>query len=155
MKTLSSEIALKRKIWDACMQKQQALAATVKEAMTQAQEAANEEKGSLEEKFESFREQLIRDRDMYARKLGEHMSAMEALRYVEVDKVFSHVQQGALVITDKQKLFVAISLGEIKADGQVYFAISTQSPLYQQMEGKRAGETFEFRGISHHIREVF
>lgn len=155
MKTLSPEIALKRKIWDACMQKQQALAATVKEAMTQAQEAANEEKGSLEEKFESFREQLIRDRDMYARKLGEHMSAMEALRYVEVDKVFSHVQQGALVITDKQKLFVAISLGEIKADGQVYFAISTQSPLYQQMEGKRAGETFEFRGISHHIREVF
>lgn len=155
MKTLSSEIALKRKIWDACMQKQQALATTVREAMTQAQEAANEEKGSLEEKFESFREQLIRDRDMYARKLGEHIAAIDALRYVDVDKVFSQVQQGALIITDKQKLFIAISLGEIKVDGVAYFAISTQSPLYQQMEGKRAGETFEFRGIKHTIKEVF
>lgn len=155
MKTLSPEIALKRRIWEACMQKQQELATTVREAVTQAQEAANEEKGSLEEKFESFREQLIRDRDMYARKLGEHMAAIEALRFVDVERVFSHVQQGALVITDKQKLFISISLGEIKLDGGAYFAISTQSPLYLQMEGKRAGESFEFRGIRHHIHEVF
>lgn len=155
MKTISPEITLKRRIWEACMQKQQELATTVREAVTQAQEAANEEKGSLEEKFESFREQLIRDRDMYARKLGEHLAAIEALRYVEVDKIFSHVQQGALVVTDKQKLYISISLGEIKVDGDAYIAISTQSPLYIQMEGKRAGESFEFRGINHHIREVY
>lgn len=155
MKTLSPETVLKRKMWDACMQKQQALTATVKEAVTQAQEAANEEKGSMEEKFESFREQLMRDRDMFARKLAEHLSALQILRNVEVDKVFPQVQLGAMVVTDKQKLFIAIGLGEIKVDGETYFAISTQSPLYIQMEGKRPGESFEFRGVTHHIREVF
>src|SRR5690606_6750468 len=103
MKTISPEITLKRRIWEACMQKQQALAATVKEAVTQAQKACKAEKGSLEEKLEAVREQLIRDRDMYAPKLGETLAALACLRYVEGDKIFAHVQQGALVVADKQK----------------------------------------------------
>ena len=155
MKTLSTETLLKKKIWDACLAKQQALAATAKEAMDRAQESANEERGSLEEKFESFREQLIRDRDMYARKLAEHISGIDTLRQIDANRKLSVVQLGSVVITDRQKLFIAISLGEVKVNGDAYFAISVQSPLFQQMDGKKAGDTFEFRDVKHTIKEVF
>lgn len=155
MKTLTAEVALKKKIWEACLQKQQSLAVMAKEAMTQAQEAANEERGSMEEKFESFREQLIRDRDMYARKLADHMAGLDALRQIDIGKTFQKVQPGAVVVTDKQQFFISISLGEIKVEGDTFFAISTQSPLYQEIDGKGAGETFEFRGVKNNIQKVF
>ena len=155
MKTLSTETKLKKQIWDACLVKQQALASTAKEAMDRAQESANEERGSLEEKFESFREQLIRDRDMFARKLAEHITGIDTLRQIDTNRKFSSVQLGSVVITDKQKLFIAISLGEVKVGKESYFAISKQSPLFQQMDGKKAGESFEFRGVQQSIKEVF
>lgn len=155
MKTLTAEVALKKKIWEACLQKQQSLTSTVKEAMVQAQEAANEERGSMEEKFESFREQLIRDRDMFARKLADNMASLDALRQVDIGKVLNQVQPGAVVATEKQQFFIAISLGEIKVEGETFFAISTQSPLYQEMDGKKAGEVFEFRGVKNKIQKVF
>lgn len=155
MKTLTKDKIVKKKIWEACLEKQKSLAATTKEAMDQAQESANEEKGSMEEKFESFREQLIRDRDMFARKLGEHLSGLDTLRQIDVSKTFTSIQPGAVVVTEKQKFFVSISLGELKVDGTVYFAISVQSPLYQQMEGKKAGDSFEFRNVNHKIVNVF
>lgn len=155
MKTLTKDKIVKKKIWEACLEKQKSLATTTKEAMDQAQESANEEKGSMEEKFESFREQLIRDRDMFARKLGEQLSGLDTLRQIDVNKTLSTVQPGSVVITEKQKFFVSIGLGELKIDGDIYFAISVQSPLYQQMEGKKAGDSFEFRNISHKIVNVF
>lgn len=155
MKTLTKDKIVKKKIWDACLEKQKSLAATTKEAMDQAQQSANEEKGSMEEKFESFREQLIRDRDMFARKLGEHLSGIDTLRQIDASKTFLTVQPGSVVITEKQKFFVSIGLGELKIGGDVYFAISVQSPLYQQMEGKKAGDSFEFRSITHKIVNVF
>lgn len=155
VKVLNAETTLKKKIWESCLAKQQSLAATAKEAMSDAQEAANEERGSMEEKFESFREQLIRDRDMFARKLSEHILGIDALRQIDVNRKFSKVQLGSVVVTDKQKFFISISLGEIKVGKESFFAISTQSPLFQQMEGKQAGETFEFRNVQNKIINVF
>lgn len=155
MKTITKEKITKNRIWEACLEKQKSLAATTKEAMDQAQQSANEEKGSMEEKFESFREQLIRDRDMFARKLGEHISGMDTLRQIDANRLFSKIQLGSVVITEKQKFFIAIGLGEIKVNGDVFFAISVQSPLYQQMEGKQAGDSYEFRNITSKIVSVF
>lgn len=155
MKTITKEKIVKNKIWQACLEKQKSLAATTKDAMDQAQQSANEEKGSMEEKFESFREQLIRDRDMFARKLAEHISGMDTLRQIDADRLLSKVQLGSVVITDKQKFFISIGLGEVKVDKDVFFAISVQSPLYQQMEGKQAGDTYEFRNIQSKIVSVF
>lgn len=155
MKTITKEINLKNKICEACLEKQKALAATTKEAMDMAQQSANEEKGSMEEKFESFREQLIRDRDMFARKLGEHISGLDTLRQIDANRLFSSVQLGSVVITEKQKFFISIGLGEIKLADDTYFAISVMSPLYQQMEGKKADDSYDFRGVPTKIISVF
>ena len=123
--------------------------------MLQAQESANEERSSMEDKFESFREQCQIDRDMYAKQLQELTTGMQMLLKVDISRVYDSVMLGSVVVTDAQRMFISIGLGEVKANGQTYFAISTSSPLFKVMAGKKQGETFAFRDKTFRIVSVF
>ncbi len=68
-----SKIAIKQAIMKQCLQKQSDLITTAREAMKEAQDTANEQDNAIEEKFESFKAQMQQDRDMYAKKLDEHL----------------------------------------------------------------------------------
>ncbi|WP_291724015.1 hypothetical protein [Bernardetia sp.] len=156
--TTESNILLKKQLLEAVRQKQIGIANDAKNAMNEAQESANEEQGSMEEKFESFRTQLQQDRDMYARQFVEAKDKLEVLSRISMQKNYSSVDLGAIVITDMgQKFFVSLSQGEIKIDGKPssYFAISTAAPIYEMMSGKKKGETFEFRGKKVKIIDIF
>ncbi|CAN5222138.1 hypothetical protein BH23BAC1_BH23BAC1_26520 [soil metagenome] len=151
----NKNLELKKRIYEESLRKQEALVKTSNEAMLQAQESANEEKGALGEKFESFREQCQLDRDMYAKQLQEAMTGYANLKQIQVEKEYDKVTAGAVVITDTQSLFIAVSIGSIKVDSKNFFVISTQSPLYQAMSGLKKDETFNFRDKNHKIIEVF
>jgi hypothetical protein len=156
MEALNERIELKKKLRTACLQSQQQLADTAKAAMLQAQESANEEKGSMEDKFESFREQCQIDRDMYAKQLQEITSGLQMLLKMDISREYDTVMLGSVVVTDApQRMFIAIGLGEVKMDGHSYFAISTSSPLFKAMAGKKQGDTFAFRDKSFRLMAVF
>lgn len=122
-----------------------------KEAMTEAQNSANEHDGAMEDKFESFRENCQIQRDMYARQLDELISTMALLRRINATKVNHDVSLGAVVHTNLQNYFIGVSLGEIKVDGESYFAISGMSPIFKAMAGKTTGDTFNFRDKEYKI----
>jgi hypothetical protein len=151
----NKNLELKRKIYEESLRKQEALVKTSNEAMLQAQESANEEKGALGEKFESFREQCQLDRDMYAKQLQEAMTGYAILKQIQIEKEYDKVTAGAVVITDSQSLFIAVSIGSIKVENKNFFVISTQSPLFQAMSGRKKDETFSFRDKTHKIIDVF
>ena len=155
MENVKQDIALKKELLDICIQIQTNLANTKKEAMEQAQQGANEEKGASEDKYESFREQCMIDREMYAKQLQETLSSFSTLKMIEAAKINDQVKLGSVVITDFQAFFIAISLGEVEVEDKKFFVISTQSPLYQAMAGKKKGETFSFRNKNHKILDVF
>jgi len=134
------------------LQKQQAQNA--KSAMDEAQESANEQQGSMEDKFESFREACQIQRDMFAKQLDEAMTALSVLKRVVAHKQNKDVTLGSVVITDTQKFFISISLGEIQIDGDKYFAISTMSPLFKAMADKKVGDSFTFRTSTYQIKEI-
>ncbi|WP_240773397.1 hypothetical protein [Pontibacter sp. SGAir0037] len=125
-----------------------------KAAMDDAQESANEHHGAMEDKFESFREACQIQRDLYARQLDELLTTMALLKRINATKTNADVSFGAIVQTDLQNYFIGVSLGEIKLEGESYYAISGMSPLYKAMEGKTTGETFQFRGKSYTIKQV-
>jgi transcription elongation GreA/GreB family factor len=55
------------------------------------------------------------------------------------------VRAGSVVETKNQYYFVSIPLGEIDMQsGSKVYAISTDAPIYKQLEGKRAGDSFTF-----------
>ena len=76
------------------------------------------------------------------------------LSQISNEKKNVQVELGALVITATAKYFVSVSLGQIKLEGGVYFAISPVSPIGRAMLGKKKGDSFEFGGKQINLLEV-
>ncbi len=152
---LTQELELKRKLLQECSKLLTTQMNAAKAAMDEAQESANEHQGAIEDKFESFREACQIQRDMYARQLDELMTTMGVLRRINATKMNNEISMGAVVMTELQNYFIGVSLGEIKIEGESFYAISGMSPLYKAMAGKTTGDTFEFRGNTYKILQVF
>ena len=146
---------IKRLLWERCMAKQTELMESAKSAMLQSQESANEQKGTMGDKFESFREQMQIDRDMHARQYDAALQGLAVLKKIDPEKKNIQVALGALVITESQKLFIAASLGQVKIGAEVYVAVSTSTPIYTGMAGKRKGDFFVFNHKKHQILELY
>lgn len=154
MEMLTQELETKKRLLQESIQLLNTQINAAKEAMDDAQNSANEHDGAMEDKFESFRENCQIQRDMYARQLDELISTMALLRRINATKVNNDVSLGAVVHTELQNYFIGVSLGELKVDGESYFAISGMSPIFKAMAGKTAGETFTFRDRAYKILQV-
>lgn len=135
---------LKEQVLQACLLHQQESILRLKETVKELQESANAEKGAGDE-ADSMREQLLADVDMYSRQLDQASASYATLKLIDPNQLHSTVKHGALVITDKTSVLVGVSIGKVLVEGKTFFTISTDSPLYQAMEGKKKGETFAFR----------
>jgi transcription elongation GreA/GreB family factor len=47
-----------------------------------------------------------------------------------------------LVITNKARFYISVSLGEFFLENTRFYAISTESPMYKIMAGKSVGDSF-------------
>ncbi|AKD04560.1 hypothetical protein POKO110462_22780 [Pontibacter korlensis] len=155
MEILTQELETKKRLLQECTKLLSAQIKAAKDAMNEAQESANDHQGAMEDKFESFRENCQIQRDLYARQLDELMTTQSILRRINATKINTDVSPGAVVHTELQNYFIGVSLGEIKLDGESYYAISGMSPLFKAMVGKTAGETFTFRDKSYKVLQVF
>jgi hypothetical protein len=155
MEMVSEKLALKKQLLDECLKIQTQLVKNAKDAMELAQESANEEKGKMGDKFESFREQCQIDRDMFAKQHQEALGLLNTLHKINAGKENDLILPGSVVITDIQNIFVAVSIGNIKSSGKDFFAVSTLSPIYKAMSGKRKGDSFSFRDKTYKITDTF
>lgn len=145
---------IKKQLIDKCKNIQLENINNLKAVIDDAQKSANEY-GLPKDRYDSFRAQQMRKRDMFAQQLLKASEQLDTLNIIDTEIEFDSVGFGALVITDKQKLLVSISLGKIEIDGEDYYAISPLVPFYEAMEGKKQGESFNFRGTESIIKEVY
>ena len=66
----------------------------------------------------------------------------------------STVEEGALVRLSGKYFIIAVSTAKFSCDGKEMIGISTMSPIYNEMQGMRAGESFEFSGRKLVIEEI-
>ncbi|MFN6946183.1 MAG: hypothetical protein ACK4ND_14630 [Cytophagaceae bacterium] len=137
-----------------CIDIQTEKVSTAKKAMDEAQQSANEGGNSTEEMTDSFRETMQNTRDMYAKRYFEVLNELDVLKRIPVSGS-KEVEPGAVIYTDMHSYYVSISLGSIEYDGNNYFAISSLSPIYKIMEGKKKGDTFIFRDKTVKIIDIF
>ncbi|MCB0805011.1 MAG: hypothetical protein KDC05_04380 [Bacteroidales bacterium] len=124
----------------------------LKEAMDDAQKGANEY-GLPRDRYDSFRTQLLRKRDMFAQQLAAVGEQLQTLEKISL-KPLSKAGFGALVITENQKIFISVGLGKIELDGQVYVAVSPVVPIARELENKSKGESFTINGKSFTIIDI-
>lgn len=145
---------LKQKILDACFEQQTKVTQNLKVVMEEVADSA-EEYGLPKDLYDSYRNQMMSKRDMFAQQVLKIHEQIDILRRVDMTKIFSQVRFGAVVITESQRLFVAAGIGKIVVEGQDYFVISAMVPFYNAIDGKKTGDTYEFRGKKEKILEVF
>jgi transcription elongation GreA/GreB family factor len=64
------------------------------------------------------------------------------------------IQLGSLVITNKARFYISVSLGEFFFEGDRFYAISSESPMAKKMMGMKAGDEFTLNKIHQKIVEV-
>jgi len=145
---------LKAKIIEACKQQQMATISNLKSEMDEHQQLANEY-GAPKDRYDAFRSQMLRRRDIFAQQLQKANEELFTLDKIKPNEIKSKVEFGSIVITDKQILFIATSLGKITIDSETYFCISPAVPVYRFIEGLQAGDTTTFNNNGIKIIDVF
>jgi transcription elongation GreA/GreB family factor len=92
---------------------------------------------------------------MYTMQLQSTQNDLETLQQVPAHSLTPIIEAGAIVHTDKQNFFIAVSIGKVTVDNKTYFPISTSAPIFQAMVGLKKGDSFQFRDRQYKIQEVF
>ena len=148
-------------IIQACIDRQQAVAATAKQEMDSAQQQSNDY-GANVDRYDSYRTKMMRNRDMYAKQLSNANASIRVLQELLRMAPMRVADHGAIVITDKQKFFLSIGAGKFlvphrsaeSIPQQTFFAISAQTPIYMALKGKQPGDTLTFNGVTQTIVEI-
>lgn len=104
-------------------------------------------------KYDSIREEI--QEEIY--QLDKQMASLKEMQQ-KMQKVLnfpaSFVQLGSLVITNKARFYISVSLGEFFYKGDRFYAISSESPMAKIMYGKKSGDEFVLNKIHQRIEEV-
>ena len=114
----------------------------------------NETKSSVGDKYETGRAMLHREEAQAHRQLLQALEDRRELNALKSDGVSDRVQRGSLVVTDRGSYYLAVGLGKVKVDGQLYFCVSAQSPIGRELLNREVGDVIAFNGTRQTIREV-
>lgn len=104
-------------------------------------------------KYDSMREEM--QEEIY--QMQRQLAALHDLR-TNMARVLpattEKVQLGSLVITNKARFYISVSLGEFFFEGDRFYAISAESPMAKKMMGMQSGSSFTLNNIHQEIIEV-
>lgn len=114
----------------------------------------NEGKNSAGDKYETGREMMSEEWNKLSNQLKVFIQQKETLQLAKNRHNSKHIQLGKLVKTSASNYFISISVGQIKLENEIIYAIGANSPIARLLIGKTEGEIFEFSGIKHTIIHV-
>jgi len=128
---------------------------TYQNALTEAQESANNEtKSSAGDKHETGRAMAQLETEKLTAQLTEASKLEQALQIINTDIVHESIRLGTLVKTNNGIFLIAVSLGKVTVNDIAYFVISTVSPIGEQLIGLKQQDFFTFNGRKYIIEEL-
>lgn len=104
-------------------------------------------------KYDSIREEM-QDEIYHLDKQMANLKNMQEQMKKVLNSDSEHTKLGSLVITNKARFYISVSLGEFFFEGDRFYAISPESPMAQKIMGMKAGEEFTLNKIHQKIIEV-
>ena len=140
---------------DACHRHVDVRIATSRQAMDEAQSAANEEtKSSVGDKYETGRSMMQLESQKAAMQLEEALKVKAALDRLPPESSGNTVTTGSLVITNTIKILIAVGIGRVKAGEEEVFVVAPASPIGKTLIGLSTGDSFEFNKQQFVIQQV-
>ncbi|GAB2766396.1 hypothetical protein GCM10027275_05260 [Rhabdobacter roseus] len=148
-------IERKPQIVEACKARLNDSLAVIQEDLRRLRDAAaHNADENMSESYDSNQQEMLND----ISDLESHLNFLEesAALFNRIDFSNGHetVQPGAVVLTDRLQFLVGVS-GEFESDGEKFQGISASAPIYAEMKGKQAGDTFSMNDIKYKIKEVY
>jgi len=145
---------MKEKLLQKCLEQQQEVIRRIEQEINEAQKQANDY-GQPKDRYDAFRTKLMRQIELYAKQLDKANMVIDTLHKIPIDRDIDSVEFGAIVITNRQNLFISTGLGKVTLDGEEFYAVSPQVPIFQALKGKRKGDKADFNGMSFLVKEVY
>jgi transcription elongation GreA/GreB family factor len=129
------------------MIKQQTKIEELQNAIDKVQESiVGEDNSTAGNKFETARAMGQEELDRLNQTINIALKEMTLLSNISPDKVCDSGQLGALITTDKKLMYLCVGLGKVEIENDKVFAISTSSPIGQQLIGIEQGGVLAFNG---------
>ena len=123
--------------------------------MKEIKEALFEEiKSSAGDKHETGRAMLQLEREKVGNQFYEVEDMFEALNKIDVSAPSTAVHLGSLVYTSQANYFIAISAGKLEVEGQIFYAISSSTPIGKLLMAKMEGQEVNFRDQKFTIEKI-
>ena len=147
----------KREILEAAIRQHETVIADFRDGIKQMMANdgnVNEEEYDLQ--TQAMNAELSADVDRLAGQLDFANRELEELMRMRqnIDSPHELVQRGSVVVTDRDTFFVSASIERFHVDQRPFFGLSVASPLFQEMKGLKAGDTFSYGKTTYQIQEV-
>ena len=114
----------------------------------------SETKSSAGDKHETGRAMLQLEMEKTSQQLIGINQMNAVLETIDISINSKKVHLGSLVFTQKDTYFLSISAGKIVVNNEVFYAISTSSPIGKLLLGKQENEQFVFLGNTIKIQKI-
>ena len=147
--------ALKKSLYNKCLELVGNRVSNAEEAMVSAQEAANEEtKSSAGDKYNTNRSLMQLEWDKYANQLEEAQKLSKTMALIDASRINKEVELGSLVQTNTGIYFMSVSLGKVIINDKEVYAISMASPIGQRLKGQIENDEINFNGRKIRIEKI-
>lgn len=114
---------------------------------------AEDTKSSAGDKYEISREMANTEINKLQSQVYTMNQAMTLLSTISLDGK-PNVGMGSLIKTEKNWIFIGVSLGQLVIENENILAISLSSPLAQQFEGKSLNDKITFNSQTYVIEQI-
>ena len=146
---------IKTKLYQKCCQIVEKQTKAIQVNLAEVQEAANNEtKSSAGDKHETGRAMAQLETEKLSSQLTETLKLKHTLDKINTEENKDTIGLGSIVKTNNGNFYVAISLGRIDFENEIYFAISSASPIGQLLLTKKEQDSFSFNDNTYKILSV-
>ena len=117
-------------------------------------DAQNDAKGSAGDKHETALSMMHLEQEKLTNKLKEAIALKDILEKIDVSKTTTIIALGSYVKVNTMQLFISAALPKISLEDVTILSVSPQSPLGNQLIGKKQHDTVVVNGNSFTIHEI-
>ncbi len=148
-------MSIKQELYSQCLNFVESRIEAIKRNIEEIQQSLlSETKSSAGDKHETGRAMIQLEREKAGEQLREAEALKEVLFKVNPLSTTLKITLGSVVYTSDLNYFIAISTGQIRINGLVFFAISPQTPIGQKLMEKTIGDEVVFRDKTFKITKV-
>lgn len=148
-------LTIKEELQQACRQYAEQRLATARQAMDDAQEAANEEgKSSAGDKYETGRAMAQIERDKAAQQAHEAQKLLQIINQLNPALQHDKVSPGSVVVTSAYTFYLAVGIGKLMVSGAEFLVLAPASPLGKSLLGLAVNDAFTFNNQRYTILQI-